>query len=195
MDLLKERMRQECGYDVQESTLDLFISKAERVVCSGSECVVESGAYSPYIWIVKEGIIRLADFDGEKERTIAFGLPGTIFMMKHSFVKGLPSYCELWTCCKCELLRVSRADFDELLRSSHDFAVWMYHIAAEELFFMEYKHSGISNGSAQERFTALYRQRPEIVNTVLQKHIASYLGVSQEYLCRLKRKLFSQKLI
>lgn len=186
---LKALLKNECDLKIEDEVLDLFLSRTESVTVAPLKCFVEAGTFSPYMWIVKSGIVRVVDMNGDKERTIAFGLPGTVFTLKHSFVKGLPSYYELWSCCECEMLRVSRKDFDELMSASHRFAIWMFHLMMEELFFQEKKNSSVANGPAKDRFEALYRHRPEIIEKVQQKDIASYLGVSPEYLCRLKRKL------
>lgn len=186
---LKTLLKQECDLQIGDNVIDMFLSRAERVYVPSARCIVQSGSFSPYMWVVKSGIIRVVDMNGDKERTIAFGLPGTVFSLKHSFVKGLPSYYELWTCCESELLIISRKDFDELLRISHEFSIWMLHMSMEEMFYQEKKNSSVSNGHAKERFEALYRHRPEIIEKVQQKDIASYLGISPEYLCRLKQKI------
>ncbi len=78
--------------------------------------------------------------------------------------------------------------------NSHRFAIWMFHLVMEELFYQEKKNSSVANGLAKERFEALYRYRPEIIDKVQQKDIASYLGISPEYLCRLKSKIKKHKL-
>lgn len=185
---LKELIKQECDKPIDDPALDSLLACAELVKASAGECLVEAGQYSPDVWIVKSGIIRLADMDGCRERTAAFGTPGTIFTLKHSFVRNLPSYYELWACCDSELLKVTRNDFEQLLVSNHQFAVWMFHYAMEELFYQEKKNSSVSNGTAIEKFKALSLHRPELIEKVQQKHLASYLGVSPEYLCRLKKK-------
>ena len=75
------------------------------------------------------------------------------------------------------------------MRDSHKFAIWMFHLMMEELFYQEKKNSSVANGPAKDRFETLYRHRPDIIEKVQQKDIASYLGGSPEYLCRFKRKL------
>lgn len=189
MEQLKKLIKQECNSNISDEILDMLLARTEAVEARAGECLVDAGMYSPCVWIVKRGIIRLVDMDGGRERTAAFALPGTIFTLKHCYVKDLPSYYEMWGCTDCEMLRVSRDDFEELLLASHPFAVWMYHYLMEELFFQEKKNSSVANGPAIERFAALYRHRPEIIREVPQKHIASYLGISPEYLCRLKRRM------
>lgn len=194
MNDLKALLKKECDFKIEDDVLDLLLSRTESVLIPANKCFVEAGTYSPYMWIVKSGIVRVVDLNGDKERTIAFGLPGTVFTLKHSFVKGLPSYYELWTCCDSELLQISLKDFNALMLNSHRFAIWMFHLVMEELFYQEKKNSSVANGLAKERFEALYRYRPEIIDKVQQKDIASYLGISPEYLCRLKSKIKKHKL-
>ena len=108
-------------------------------------------------------------------------------MSKHSFVKHLPSYYLVDACCESTLLAVKCDDFNQLVRECPDFAVWSLHLAWEELFYQEYKNVNVNNGTAKERYLALQKNRPEIIGRVYQKTIASYLGISPEYLCRLRK--------
>lgn len=67
------------------------------------------------MYIVKEGILRLTDMNGDRERTFAFGLPGTVFVSKYSFVRQLPSYYQVEACCDSVVLCVPRRAYDSLV--------------------------------------------------------------------------------
>ena len=71
------------------------------------------------------------------------------------------------------------------------FARWMYSVAIHQLFALERKVSLI-NGTVKERYLALIKNRPDIIKNVSMKVIASYLGVSPHYLCRLKKTLLNE---
>lgn len=45
------------------------------------------------------------------------------------------------------------------------------------------------NGTARDRYLSVIRNRPEIIEAVPSKIIASYLGVTPQYLCRLKSEV------
>lgn len=192
MEKLKTLLKQECDFPVSDRILNLFLGKAEIVKFKRDEKVMSPGEKSKWIWIVKEGIIRFVDMDGEKERTCAFCLPGTVFMSKHSFVKNLPSYYEMEACCPSVLLRVSHKDVESLLEKEHEFALWMLKLSWEELYYQEKKNSTVANGQAYERLRTLYKERPEIISNVKHRHIASYLGISPEYYTRLKKKFLEK---
>ena len=134
------------------------------------------------------------DFDGERERTISFGLPGTIFSSRHSFYAGLPSYYRVEACCDSVVLKVLKADYVGLIERNPRFAIWALHYAWCEQFYNELRQATVHNGTAEERYRHMLRTRPELTEAVSQRVIASYLGVTPEYLCRLKRRLLKSGL-
>lgn len=61
-------------------------------------------------------------------------------------------------------------------------------MAYNQMFFMEFKNS-VFMGNARERYLQLLAKRPEIIRHVYLKIIASYLGVTPNYLSNLRRSL------
>lgn len=51
------------------------------------------------------------------------------------------------------------------------------------------KKNSLINGDAPERFKSMLRNRPEIFEKVSKKAIASYLGITQQYLSVLLKKM------
>ena len=47
--------------------------------------------------------------------------------------------------------------------------------------------NSVINGDAKERFLSLVKNRPEIMEKVPLKFVASYLGITQSSLSRLKK--------
>ena len=50
----------------------------------------------------------------------------------------------------------------------------------------------IIQGSAKERYEAMMKNRPDIAMRVPLKIIASYLGITPQYLSKLRRELASE---
>ncbi len=186
---MKRLLKEEVGFLPSGPGLDLLLNKAEWLDVNAKYVVIEMGKTCPDVYILKDGIIRVWDFDGEKERTFGFGLPGTIFESKHSFVMHGPSYYQVETCCPSTILRIPEKEFWKTVESDHSFAIFMLHNAYGELYSHEFKESTINNGTAKERFEAMLKYRPVILEKVPQKIIASYLGITSEYFSVLKRRL------
>lgn len=185
---MKSLLKEEVGFLPEGPGLDELLSHAEWMRVDAKYVVIEMGKTCPDVFIVQDGIIRVWDFDGEKERTFGFGLPGTIFESKHSFVMHGPSYYQVETCCQSTILKIPEKKFWEIVQTDHSFAIFMLHNAYGELYSHEFKESTINNGTARERFESMLKLRPVILEKVPQKIIASYLGITSEYFSMLKRR-------
>ena len=185
---MKRLLKEEVGFLPSGPGLDRLLSQAEWLRVDAKYVVIEMGKTCPDVYILRDGIIRVWDFDGEKERTFGFGLPGTIFESKHSFVMHGPSYYQVETCCPSVILRIPEREFWNAVKSDHSFDVFMLHNAYGELYSHEFKESTVNNGTARQRFEAMLKYRPVILEKVPQKIIASYLGITSEYFSVLKRR-------
>ncbi len=181
IDEMKRLLKEEVGFLPESPGLDYALSNAEWKKVDAKYVIIEMGKTCPDVFIVKDGIIRVWDFDGVKERTFGFGLPGTIFESKHSFVMHGPSYYQVETCCPSTILRIPEKEFWKTVAEDHSFAIFMLHNAYGELYSHEFKESTINNGTARERFEAMLKYRPIILEKVPQKIIASYLGITSAY--------------
>ncbi|MDE6114787.1 Crp/Fnr family transcriptional regulator [Barnesiella sp. WM24] len=190
---LKSLLKNELGYLPDGDGLEVLFSRGETMNLSRGGIVIEEGMKCPDVYIVEDGIVRFVDMNGDKERTFGFGLPGTMFSSKHSFVMNLPSYYRVEACCPTTLMHIKKDDFWDVVTSYHELTIWMLQYAYGELFFQEYKNAVVHNGSTAERYRRMIGDRPEIMEKVSQKNIASYLGVTPEYLSKLKREFLKSR--
>lgn len=188
METLRRLINTECDYRMADETLDRFIALMQQVHLKDKEPLISYGKFDDNVYILKEGFIRRVHFDGLKEKTYTFAGPGTTMISYHSFYEHLPSYFQLESCGRSVVMKVSEAAVNDLAKESNDFALWFLRIAVSQLYFWE-KKAAVINGTARERFEALVKNRPEILKLVSNGVIASYIGVEQSYLSRLKRQI------
>ena len=191
-----ECFSREGSFILPEDLAHRIFSGAEDVWVGPRESVIGYGKVDTNIYIVAEGILRAGYFDGNKEVTLAFTDIGTMFMSLHGYFAGKPAFIYYQACSKCLLSkcllkRISKEFFDNLIEESPVFARWVYSVAIHQLYALERKVSLI-NGTVKERYLALIKNRPDIIKNVSMKVIASYLGVSPYYLCRLKKTLLNE---
>lgn len=190
METLRKQLDVECSYRMKDETMDKFLAlMEERRELKEREILIDCGEFNDNIYILKEGIVRACYFDGQKEMTFAFALPGTLMFSYYSFYIRDPSFFQLDACRDSVVLKITKAKFVSLLEESADFAQWMFWMSMSQLWFHEKKLETV-NGSAKERFDSLFRNRPEIINNVSSKIVASYMGVTPEYLSKLQRLYF-----
>lgn len=192
VDEMLRLLKEEVGFLPDGPGLRQLIEEAEWMHVDANHPIIEMGKVCPDVYILFDGIVREWDFNGEKERTYGFGLPGTIFQSKHSFIMHGPSYYQVETCCPSVVLRIPEQKFWDTVRNDNSFAFFMLHNAYGELYSHEYKESTVNNGSAKERFETMMNLRPVLIEKVPQKILASYLGITSEYFSVLKRRFLTK---
>lgn len=188
METFKKILNAECSYQMRDETMNSFLELMTEIEMKRGKAIIPYGEVDNNVYIIKQGIARNIYFDGFNERTFAFGMPGTPLISYYSFYHGEPSFSQWETCCDSVIMKISKAKFLGLANRSHDFAEWMMFMSIGQLFFFERKRE-VMNGTAKERFKALIENRPEIMENVSQKIIASYIGITQSYLSTLKKEL------
>lgn len=187
METLRKLINTECNYRMADQTLDRFLSLMTEIRLKNKEPLIPYGKFDNNIYIVKEGVIRLAYFNGTKEMTFGFAIPGTLMISYHSFYQGTPTFFQYESCCRSVIMKVSKANFDEFFEESKDFSNWIFQMSIYQLYGWE-KKPEVMNGSVKERFDALVKDRPQLLKNVSNRVIASYLGIDEAYLSRLKKR-------
>lgn len=173
---------------MSENMIRELLLHFEEIKIAAKEHLISYDKVNTNVYISKSGITRFYYFDGDKEITYGFTAPATFILSPRSFfMNELPFLC-VEACTECMFLKIDRNGFDSLLKEYHELAYGFFNIGIGQLCACEHKMSLI-NGSAKEKYLSLVKNRPDIIQNVSMKIIASYLGVTPQYLCRIKREL------
>ena len=193
METVRKNLHAECSYRMKEETMDRFLALVtEQIELKDGEPLIPYGKFDDNVYILRSGIARSIYFDGSKEVTYSFALPGTIMISYYPFYMRDTSYFQIEACCDSVILKITKKDFFELTEQSNDFAQWVIWLLVAQLWIYEKKLS-VVNGNARERFESLIKNRPEIMENVPFKTIASYIGITPEYYSRLKKRFAPKK--
>jgi CRP-like cAMP-binding protein len=188
MDRLKKQIHEECYYHVSDALLDEVIADTTLVTIKPRGVLIPYGKVDDSIYILKSGIVSYSWFDGLNERVFGFSLPGTLMFSYYSFYEHLPSLFQLEACKEPVIaLKWSRKAIDRLIETNHEAALWLLSLAYHQLSHNEFKIAVNLSGTARERLDFVMKKRPEIISGVSMRTIASYLGITQAYLSRLKK--------
>ncbi len=151
---------------------------------------LKEGKISKKLAYVKSGLLRSFIFnDNADDITTHFFSEGTVVISIYSFNHQVASRESIVAVEDCELLTVTYENMQEL---SANVPAWKK-IANDT---DQYKFNQEMNRSirfqtltAKERYLQLMEKRPEIIQRVALKHIASYIGVDIATLSRLRKKL------
>ncbi|AQG79761.1 Crp/Fnr family transcriptional regulator [Spirosoma montaniterrae] len=88
----------------------------------------------------------------------------------------------------CELLRISRDDVDRTAERSQTQKDYTIQILQRHLQEDKQRITDMATLTAEERYRRFLREKPGIIRHVPLGYVASYLGITQRHLSRLRRE-------
>ncbi len=192
MQEFKRILSDEAPFKLSDEMLDTFISYMEEVPLKRYDLLMKSGTVDDNIYIVKEGILRRSYQVGDKTITKSFAAAGSVLISYFCYFYNKPSFYSFEACCDSVVMKVRKEKFDELIATSHEFAQWVLSISQATLYLNEFK-SSVIKGNIKEQYLSLIKSRPEIMKNVPLGFIASYLGITQPHLSRIRKELVTDK--
>ena len=141
------------------------------------------------MYFLEQGALRGYYTLEEKEITYWFAFEQDFVTSFHSFITGEPAVENIQLLEGSVLWSISKDNLKQLLDQYHELerllriAYEKYYIRLEERFVnAQFK-------TATERYQTLLKQTPHIIERASLGHIASYLGISQETLSRIRNRI------
>lgn len=148
----------------------------------------------PHQSIARHGYFLLAGAVGSfiwKKNTFAcldFYLEGAFFADEYSLFSGRVSDIQLIAIEDTHALQISKDNIEILKETPIGKTLFLEGEQVDNVR-KEKQKIDLMTMSAEERYLELLNNRTDIINRIPQKHIASYLGVTQQSLSRIRRKI------
>lgn len=150
------------------------------------DVLIKAEKTESYFYIIDNGIAR-AYSDGENQQiTFWFGQKGDALFSYNSYINHKPGYENIELLEDCRLFQIKSADLLSFYATHIEIANWGRKIAEQELIATEKRLIDRLFKTATERYLEFLEQSPELAKKVALKHIASYLGVTQVTLSRIR---------
>ena len=151
--------------------------------------VLKANRVEPKLLFIKKGIVRAFVVQPEGEITFWFGKEGDVVLSMKSYVKGLPAYESIELLEDSELYEIQSEHLQKLFDQDIYIANWGRKLAEQELIKTEERLISRQFKTASERYMELLNQNPDLLQRVQLKHIASYLGITQVSLSRIRSSI------
>lgn len=166
--------------------LERLAAVSKQVEYPKGTILIHADKTEPYFYILENGIAR-AYSDGENQQiTFWFGQSGTVLFSFNSYINNGPGYENIELLDHCSLIQIKLTDLFLLYDQHLEIANWGRKIAEQELIATERRLIDRTFKGAAERYQDFVDQSPELIKRVALKHIASYLGVTQVTLSRIR---------
>ena len=176
-------------YPLKEEIRTAIISNSDVIEVGKKTKLLSVGERSNTIYFIVKAAARIFYLNKEgKETNTWFLFENELLFSVYSFYTGKPSFEYIETLEDCTLIAVNREKLDELYLKYLEFNFSGRKLT--EFYHMrnEIQTNELRMLSAKERYQNLLERNPQLFQRVSLGHIASYLGISQETLSRIRKQ-------
>ncbi|ADY50795.1 putative transcriptional regulator, Crp/Fnr family [Pseudopedobacter saltans DSM 12145] len=147
------------------------------------------GEVANTLYFIEKGLCRIYYVnESGKDITYGFYKEGDFISIAESFFTQSPSVYCVESLEDCLVAAISFRDFVNLNNEFPAIEKVKSHVLQYFLLIATSRIVALQFQSAQQRYDALLEQQPEILQRAPLGHIASYLGITQETLSRIRAK-------
>ena len=173
---------------VVRDELKILIDKFTLKKFKKNELLIEAGTYSNKLFFIGRGIVRVFYFKEDKEITNALVKENEIVAGAYSIFTGEKSFNNYETLEASITLYIEYSELEKLYNKFHSLERLGRLLVQKYYATYIKKTHDVLFLSAEERYANFIRNHVELINRVSLRFIASYLGVAQETLSRLRSK-------
>jgi CRP-like cAMP-binding protein len=150
--------------------------------------LLNAGRVCQKIWFIDQGAARVCYLVDGKEVTDWIGLENDFILSIPSFFTQEPSFKTIELLENSQISWITHPDLEQLYTRFHDLEHMGRMMSNYALMLMSKRMEDFLFKSSLDRYQNLLEQRPDILQRVPLKIIASYLGMTQETLSRMRGK-------
>jgi len=155
-----------------------------------NELLIEAGKTCDWIAFISSGTLRNYYFSSKDEEvTYCLTFSNSFITAYSSFLTSKKTFEYIQALTDVEVLVIQKKQYQELIRSSYGWLKFSNHFTEQSYVLMEERLLMLQMVSAEKRYADLIANHPEIIQQVPLKYIASYLGITQRHLSRLRSQL------
>lgn len=177
-------------YPLSQGLCDEIIQQSEIKQIKKRTVLLKAGETSNTIYFIVKGAARVYYMNKEGEEiTSWFLFENELLISVYSFFTGQPGFEFLETIEDCVFIALSRDKLNVLYQQYLEFNVIGRKLTEYYYIRNEKQANDLRMLSAKERYTQLMSTTPQLINRVALGYIASYLGISQETLSRIRKQI------
>ncbi|MCF8714493.1 Crp/Fnr family transcriptional regulator [Joostella atrarenae] len=190
--LLKKHIAKHITLSKEE--LAIYCASFYPKTLSKKEYLLKQGAICKFEGYVTKGCLRVFTLDKNgKEHVLYFAVEDWWVTDIDSFTNGTPSYLSIQALEDSEVLLIDK-EGKELLYETLPSIEKLFRVMSQKAMVVLQQRT-ISNNSktAEERYLDFIEKYPHIVQRLTNLQLASYLGITHEFLSKIRSKIISKK--
>jgi len=194
---MKEELRKMLlNYPILTSEdIDLIVENANVQQYKKGTVLLEQGQISKECYSVLKGIVREYYIVDGEEKTTAFFSEGQAVNSFTSYSENKPSKHFLVCATDCLLTVGNQALEEEMCKQIPKLEGIIRKEVERVSGIAQDEFALFITSSPEQRYLNLLDKRPDLYNRIPQHQIASYLGITPESLSRIRKRIFSKKVV
>ncbi|MBI1767066.1 MAG: Crp/Fnr family transcriptional regulator [Bacteroidetes bacterium] len=143
------------------------------------------------LYFIRNGFIRIFCTDDGTEVTTQIVGPNNFITGFNSFVSGTLSKENIKCISNCDLLYITKSDYNELTKESAIWSAFCKQVYEKAISLNQQRTTDLLTLSAEKRYLKLLAEQPELIQNVPILYVASYIGIKPESLSRIRKKIIS----
>lgn len=179
--------------DMTKEEKEIAISKFKQVTFEKNSFLLEEGKTANHYWFIQSGFIRSYVIDTEgNDITTNFFSVGDIVIDWPSFFLRNPTRENIQALSDCVCWQLVFETFQELFHSIRNFREQGRTTLVGSYFALKRHSISMIADQAKDRYLRLVKEKPHVVQNVSLKHIATFLGITDTSLSRIRKEISSE---
>lgn len=167
-----------------------FLNSAETISLKKGNAYIGQNEVCQSLAFVKRGIFRSFYFsNNDEEITYCFTFPNNLLVAYSSFISESNSEENIQALTDAEIISIPKKTLEQFANSNNKWLRFLKIIAEKEYVELEKWIFNHQKSKAQQRYLDLITKQPEYIQEIPLHYIASYLGITQRHLSRIRASI------
>lgn len=167
---------------------ELIMATCKVELLPKNQVLLQEGSIAHRLYFLTQGAARTYYLHDGKDITSWIYKEGQMITAWSSFIFRSPSYENIELLEDAEVASISYDQLQQLYIEQPKMQAFGRIMVEEQLAFLEYFYKGFMFMTAKDKYALLQSYFPDVVLRVNLGYIASFLGITQETLSRIRRK-------
>ncbi|MEM6803906.1 MAG: Crp/Fnr family transcriptional regulator [Bacteroidota bacterium] len=174
---------------IPEETLEIILDKLVEKHFSKKEHLLYFGNYSKHLFFILDGCLRtyVNNFNGV-EHNISFAVENWWAGDLQSFLNKESAICNIQALEDSQVLSITQENWEYLIKEVPEFVSYTRVLFRNKMFSQQNRIVQNLSLTAEKRYDYFLQEYPILSQRISQKHMASYLGITPEFLSMLRSR-------
>lgn len=173
---------------LDKPALDDVLKDVKSKTVKKGDYLLKQGQVCRYLYFLNEGLLKLRFNKNEKEFVMRFFWENLLFSAFESYLTQAPSNYDLIALEDTTVTLISHDRMEELCKKHHGIETFTRKLVSRATVKMTRRISEILEENATEGYNQFVKEHKSIIQRISLGDLASYLGITQQSLSRIRAK-------